>query len=228
VNADPRTLLVATPKFSLKYAIEDAGPNGPANVELWVTQDGGRTWTRHSEDTDRVSPIDVDLGGEGTFGLCLVARALSGLGDQPPISGDPPQIWVQVDGTPPSVKLGPPQIGTGANVGKVLITWNASDIHLVQRPIALSWRADLPNSPWQPIVSAIDNTGRYIWPVPPNVPPKIHIRVEAADSVGNRGSADTSDMGPVIVDRTRPRGRIIGLDTGLQAGEASGFRPVRQ
>ena len=83
-DAGGGTLLVASPKFKLQYAVEDAGPNGPATVELWITQDGGRTWIRRGDDPDRVSPIEVDLGGEGTYGLCLVARSASGLGDQPP------------------------------------------------------------------------------------------------------------------------------------------------
>ncbi|MCA1657460.1 MAG: hypothetical protein LC713_07115, partial [Actinobacteria bacterium] len=72
------TLLVSKPQFPLKYAVEDAGPGGPATVELWVTQDGGRTWFPKGTDPDCASPFPVDLGGEGTFGLRLVARAASG------------------------------------------------------------------------------------------------------------------------------------------------------
>ncbi len=53
------TLLVASPRFKLQYAVDDAGPNGPATVELWITQDGGRTWIRRGDDPDRASPIDV-------------------------------------------------------------------------------------------------------------------------------------------------------------------------
>ena len=100
-----RTMLVPGPRFKLQYAVEEAGPDGPATVELWITQDGGRTWIRRGEDPDRVSPIEVDVGGEGTFGISLVARSASGLGDQPPGPGDPPQTWVEVDATPPSVQL---------------------------------------------------------------------------------------------------------------------------
>jgi len=224
----PRTLHVPSPKFPLKYDVDDAGQNGPASVELWVTQDGGRSWNRQGEDPDRLSPFEVDLGSEGTFGLCLVARALSGLGDQPPAAGDHPQVWVEVDSTPPAVKLATPQIGTGNYVGKVAISWAANDLHLVPKPVTLSWRADQPNAPWQHIAGPIENTGRFIWTVPVNTPPKIHIRVEAVDTAGNKGAADTAEIGPVIVDRTRPRGRIIGLDDGTRTGQGSTFRtPIR-
>jgi hypothetical protein len=225
--AGNRTLLVPSPRFRLQYAIDDAGPSGPATVELWITQDGGRKWIRRAEDADRVSPFDVDLGGEGTFGLSLVARSASGLGDQPPAPGDPPQSWVEVDATPPSVQLYPPQIGTGPHAGKVAITWRASDLHLPPRSVSLFWRPDQPGANWQPIVDGQENMGQYIWTVPPSFPARFHIRVEAVDAVGHHGSAETTDSAPVIVDRSRPRSRIIGLDPNARAGDGPGARPLR-
>ncbi len=222
-----RSLLVPGPRFKMQYAIEDAGPDGPAVVELWMTQDGGRTWLRRGEDPDRVSPFDVDLGGEGTYGLSLVARSASGLGDQPPAPGDPPQTWVEVDSTPPSVQLYPPQIGTGPHAGKVAITWRASDLHLAPHSVTLLWRPDQPGSAWQPIIEGQENMGQYIWTVPPSFPARFHIRVEAVDGVGHRGGAETTDTAPVIVDRSRPRSRIIGLDPNARAGDGPGARPLR-
>jgi hypothetical protein len=221
------TLLVASPRFKLQYAIDDAGPSGPATVELWITQDGGRTWIRRGDDPDRASPIEVDLGGEGTYGLCLVARSASGLGDQPPAPGDPPQSWVEVDSTSPAVQLQPPQVGTGANSGKVAIAWRASDLHLAPKSVALSWRLDQPGAPWQTIADAQENAGQFIWTVPPTVPQRFHLKVEAVDSVGQRGSAETTDMGPIMVDRSRPRSRIIGLDPNARSGAGPSARPLR-
>jgi hypothetical protein len=216
-----QTLLVPSPQFAMQYLVEDAGPNGPAMVELWVTQDGGRTWFRRGEDPDRASPFHVDLGGEGTFGLCLVARAASGLGDQPPAPGDPPQIWVEVDSTHPHVQLAPPQVGTGLNLGKVAILWRAFDPHLGPQPVTIAWRADQPGAPWHPIAERLENTGKYIWTVPPNIPARFHLRVDVVDTVGNRGTAETAEGNPVIVDRARPRSRIIGLDPSARSGRSA-------
>ncbi len=81
------TLLVASPRFKLQYAVDDAGPNGPATVELWITQDGGRTWIRRGDDPDRVSPIEVDLGGEGTYGLMPGGTVGIGTGRSAPRAG---------------------------------------------------------------------------------------------------------------------------------------------
>jgi hypothetical protein len=210
--------LVPSPRFALQYSVEDAGPSGPALVELWTTRDGGRTWNRQPEDADRTSPYNVDLGADGTYGLWLVVQSAAGLGDGPPAPGDRPQTWVEVDSTPPTVQLDRPKVGTGASVGKVLITWRASDAHLATRPILLSYRADRPDAPWQAITARTENTGRYVWTVPANVPPRFHVRIDAFDAVGNHSSAETSESGPVLVDRTRPRGRIIGLDPGTLGG----------
>jgi len=221
------TLLVSNPKFKLQYAVDDAGPNGPATVELWITQDGGRTWIRRGDDPDRVSPIDVDLGGEGTYGLCLVARSASGLGDQPPAPGDPPQSWVEVDSTPPIVQLQPPQVGTGVNSGKVAIAWRASDLHLPPKSVSLSWRPDQPGAGWQTLADGLDNAGQYVWTVPAAVPLRFHVKVEAVDSVGHHGTAETTDMGPIVVDRSRPRSRIIGLDPNARAGMGAAAPSLR-
>jgi hypothetical protein len=221
------TLLVPGPRFKLQYAVDDPGPNGPATLELWITQDGGRTWIRRGDDPDRVSPIDVDLGGEGTFGLCLVARSASGLGDQPPAPGEPPQSWVEVDSTSPIVQLQPPQVGTGVNSGKVAIAWRASDLHLAPKSVSILWRPDQPGAGWQPLADGQENVGTFVWIVPANVPPRFHLKVEAVDTLGHHGTAETTDMGPVMVDRSRPRSRIIGLDSNARAGIGPTARPLR-
>ena len=112
------TLLVANPKFKLQYAIDDAGPDGPATVELWITQDGGRTWIRRGDDPDRVSPIEVDLGGEGTYGLSLVARSASGLGDQPPRLEILPNHGSKSTVRPPQSSFNRPRSGPESTLAK--------------------------------------------------------------------------------------------------------------
>ena len=219
-NGAGPTLMVASPRFPLRYAVEDAGPGGPALVELWTTRDGGRTWSRQPEDADRTSPYNVDLGGEGTYGLWLVVQSASGLGDPPPAPNDRPQSWVEVDSAPPVVSIDRPRVGTGASAGKVLVTWRAGDSHLSPKPITISYRAEGADSPWVPIASEIDNSGRFVWEAPMDVPPRIHLKVEATDTLGNRGAASTEDFGPVVLDRARPRGANPRARHGERDGEA--------
>ena len=206
-------LRVSSPRFDLKYDVDDAGPNGPAVVELWVTRDGGRSWSRLDEDPDHVSPYDVNLGGEGTFGLTLVAQSANGLGDPPPAPGDRPQIWVEVDSTPPTVTLDPPRVVTDGQTSKVIITWKAEDQHLGPGSVLLAYKPDQPEAAWRLITrERIDNTGRYVWNVPAKAPDRFQVRIDVYDMMDNRGTDDTSRIGAVVLDRARPRGRIIGLD----------------
>jgi hypothetical protein len=218
--------LIASPKFNLKYEVEDAGPDGPAIVELWITLDGGRTWSPRGEDPDRKSPFPVDLGGDGTYGLTLVARSSSNLGDEPPAPGDRPQYLVEVDSTSPMVKLEPIRPGTGAESGRIVVIWHASDLHLGQTPVVVSVRAE-GTTGWRPISSPIANTGRYVWTLPPSAPPRFYVRVDVVDSVGNRGSDETPDGNPVVVNRSRPKSRITGLEPATQSAAAPSTTPLQ-
>ena len=203
-------ILVASPKFGLQYAVEDAGPTGPARVELFVTNDGGRTWASRGEDPDRTSPFDVDLGGEGRYGLKLVAKSAANQGDRPPVPGEAPQTAVEVDTSGPAVTLERPQLAGN----KLVITWHANDAHPTSRPVMISIKADAPDARWQIITpTPVENTGQYQWLISAKCPPKIHVRVDVRDALNNLGFAETNEADPVIVDRTRPKGRILGLDT---------------
>ena len=202
-------ILVASPRFALQYRVDDAGPSGPAAVVLYVTSDGGRNWTSRGEDPDRTSPYVVDLGGEGRFGLKLVAKSAADQGDRPPVPGEAPQTVVEVDSSKPVVTLDPPRM----EGNRLLITWQATDAHPASRPVVISVRTDVPGSRWQIITpTPVENTGQYYWLIPQRCPPKIHVRLDVHDDIGNLGYAETAATDPVIVDRSKPRSKIIGLE----------------
>jgi hypothetical protein len=205
------TPILNSPRFPMNYVVDDAGPNGPASVELWVTRDGGKNWSRWSEDEDRVSPMMVDLGGEGVFGLSIVARSIAGQGDETPRSGSLPQITVEIDATPPAMILNVIKVGVGSQSGKVLISWQAEDRNFGHRPISIYYRPETATQ-WMPIVENIENTGQYVWTPGPQVPPVFHVKIEARDQAGNRSSVDTTQYDPVLLDRSRPKGRILGIN----------------
>ncbi len=217
-------ILVRSPTFGLQYAVDDAGPGGPAAVELYVTTDGGQTWFKRGEDPDRASPFPVDLGGEGTFGLKLVAKSAANQGDRPPVNGEPPNTIVEVDGSGPVVKLDAPKMVGG----RLIITWQANDPHPAPRPVMISIRSDAPESKWQMITPApIENNGQFAWNVPAGCPPKIHVRIDVRDSLGNVGIAETPETGAVLVDRSKPKGRILGLDPSARDSSNPSARPLR-
>jgi hypothetical protein len=205
--------LVNNKRISLNYDIKETGPSKVSLVELWLTRDG-RNWQKFSEDTGKggvgpQSPFIVEVNEEGQYGFTLVARSGVGLGERPPQVGDQPQVWVEVDLTKPVVQIrniDPPRTADDRNL---TISWSATDKNLGRQPITLSY-AEQAEGTWTPIASGIDNNGRYVWPMPPNVPFRMYIRVEATDRAGNTGSAQTSN--PILVDLSKPKVTITNVE----------------
>jgi len=205
--------LVNSKRISLNYELKEVGPSKVSLVELWVTRDG-RTWQKFKEDTGNGQtgpqpPFIVEVNDEGQYGFTLVARSGVGLGERPPQVGDPPQVWVEVDLTKPIVRIqniDPPRSVEDRNL---TIAWSASDKNLGRQPITLSY-SELAEGPWTPIASNLENTGRYVWPMPLNLPFRIYVKVEAADRAGNVGSAQTAN--PILVDLSKPKVTITTIE----------------
>ena len=74
--------------------------------------------------------------------------------------------------------------GVGAPVqgktgGKLTVLWSASDKNLGRQPITLSY-SELAEGPWTPIAANLENNGRYVWPMPLNLPHQfVHIRARS-------------------------------------------------
>ncbi len=171
-----------------------------------------------------MSPFPVDLEGEGTFGLKLVAKSAANQGDQPPTPGEVPRTVIEVDSSAPVVKLESVRV-----VGsKAVITWQANDPHPAARSVMISVKPDGPGANWRSITPMpIDNAGQFTWSLPASCPPRVHFRIDVVDSLGNRGSADTIESGSILIDRSKPRGRIIGLDSVHREGTGPSARPIR-
>jgi hypothetical protein len=207
--------LVNSKRVSLNYELQEVGPSGVAELELWFTQDG-RSWNKYPQragENPEGGKISFDVAGEGVYGLTLVAKSGVGLSLQPPKIGDHPQIWLEVDMTRPQVQLQSVIVGRGTEKGKLTIHWSAQDKNLHPQPISLSY-AENANGPWTPIVQSQVNIGRYVWQMPEGVPYQFFVRVQATDQAGNVGEALTPDM--VRVDLSQPRVRILNLQPGGQ------------
>ena len=99
------TRVVNSRKFQIGYKVEDVGPSGVGDVELFITEDDGDKWFKYGNDLDRTSPFQVETPRDGIYGFALRVHSGAGLAGDPPKSGEKPSIVVVVDNTPPSVKL---------------------------------------------------------------------------------------------------------------------------
>ncbi|HZU35767.1 MAG TPA: hypothetical protein VFA18_07660, partial [Gemmataceae bacterium] len=198
--------MINSKRLNLNYEVREQGRSGVSTVELWYTTDS-RSWQkREDKPYTPGSPLSIDVEGEGLYGFTIIPRSGVGLSQPPPQVGDQPQVWVEVDLTPPVVHLQDVQVGQGADSGKLTIFYSATDKHLTQQPIVLEY-AESAAGPWKPIARDVDNTGRYVWQMPQDVPYQFLVRVKAVDQAGNVGSDQSTT--PVKVDLAQPKGVIL-------------------
>jgi hypothetical protein len=202
-NEKPR--MVNSRVFELDYDLQAVGPSGVSRVELFGTRDGGRTWRSYGIDSDNRSPMSVRVDEEGMYGFRIVVTSGAGLGDPPPKSGDKPSIWVGVDLTRPTAKINSAEFGTGNNEDKLVITWEASDKMLAEKPVTLYYSSQ-PGGQFTPFASNLENSGRYVWSLDGSIPPLVYLRLEVADEAGNHTFYDHPQ--PIPLDRSRPTGQI--------------------
>lgn len=195
---------------SLDYQVDQAGPSGVGKVEVWLTRDEGKTWQRQCEDPDHASPVEVDLPGEGTFGVTLVVYNGNGGGGAPPAGGAPPDWWVEVDCTRPVGQLMAVRPSKD-EPGCFLVTWTASDKNLKADPVDLYYAVHR-EGPWLPVSKNLKNDGNYRWVVPPGVSGEVFVRLELTDRAGNVTRCETATG--AVVDLARPRAKVLGITAG--------------
>jgi hypothetical protein len=208
--ANSNRQLLNTTHASLDYRIDQVGPSGVGKVEIWMTPDQGQSWQRLAEDVDRHSPADIDLPGEGLFGIRLVVTNGNGFGGSAPARGDQPSNWIEVDTTPPSIMLR--EVDPIVDGGSLTIHWSAKDKNLASEPISLYYRTQ-PEGPWQVVARGLKNEGSYRWTFPHNEGYRFFFKIEVADQAGNVSHVETSN--PVILDMTVPRASVLGI-TGIR------------
>jgi len=208
----PQLQVVNDPQITLEYEVSVFGPSGVSKVELWITKDDGRTWQYLTDDPDCKSPITATLPGEGVYGLRLVFQSGLGLSKGPPLAGELPDLRIEVDTTPPLVKLFEPRPDPQRR-DTLIVTWSATDRNLASKPMTLEY-AERPEGPWVPIATDLPNSGSYSWQLPPKIPYRVYLRASAIDTAGNRSTAETRE--PIPVDLTKPAGRILGIASGVR------------
>lgn len=202
--------IVNSPRATLDYKIDGVGPSGVSKVEIWITADGGKTWSRKGEDSDMVSPALVDLPGEGVHGLIVHAVNGSGGGDPPPGPNTPPDIVLEVDSTRPSTRIVGVKPSGQEAAGGIDISYEVTDKNLGAQPVTLLV-ASRKGGPWTPLAQRVANTGTFRWDVPRHAGFEFHFRVEAVDLAGNIGAAETDQ--PVRFDTSRPKAKVIQVRT---------------
>ncbi len=83
--------------FKIGYQLDDVGPSGVANVDLYISEDGGQKWYHYGADPDRSSPFEVTVPADGIYGFAI--RVRNGVG----VAADPPQRVMLLKSGSPSI-----------------------------------------------------------------------------------------------------------------------------
>jgi hypothetical protein len=197
--AQPPLRHVKGREFQLGCTIANQGESGVEGIDVWVLRDN--VWrnfkpgpNEYKIDGERAT-VKVKVASAGRWGFTLIPRSGVGLAHPPPRTGDPPQIWIEVDETKPIVTNLSAVVGQGPqDLGRLTVYWTASDVHLAAKPITIFY-STTGADPWIPLVKQIDNTGVYSVETKkegtPKLPFQFYLKVEAVDEAGNVGSAVT-------------------------------------
>ncbi len=198
-------------RFKLDYDVEAVGVENVAEVQLWVTSDGGRHWTLWGKDADRQSPFEVAVDRDGVYGFRMVIVGDNGLASPKPVAGDVADIWVAVDTAPPVVRITGARYGSGHQSGQLVITWEARDTYLPAESIEIAYGASR-QGPWHVIAAGLPNSGEYTWRPGAAMPREVFLKIVAKDEAGNRSEAEHG--APIDLSGLAPRARIRGISGG--------------
>jgi hypothetical protein len=204
------TRYVNTESFNVNFNLEQVGPSG-AFVEAYYQADN--QWTpAGSVKVNQEGPgkLKVTLPKEGTYGMLLQVRSGFDNTVRPPRTSTSPEMWICLDKTPPKIVEVLAQAGRDSHMGKVKITWKASDANMALQPIKIEYRdMDENDKSWQLLVDNLDNNGLYIWNNVPNRGYRYQVRVTAVDKARNSNELNS---GEVIVDVAQPKVKILDID----------------
>lgn len=202
--------LVNSTTFRIAYEIEDVGPSGVSKIELYITEDQGKTWFHYGSDSDNVSPMVVSVPKDGDYGFSFRIRNGVGLIATPPQPNDQPEILVTVDQTAPQAELYSVKQGKFGNQDQVVIEWAAKDRELDEYPIALYY-ATQETGPWELIKGWTANTKRLDWTIPDVIEKNFYIRLDVRDAAGNITRIDGDQA--YTIDRSRPKAKITDVES---------------
>jgi hypothetical protein len=202
---EPKIKLVGSPRFRMKYNVAGVGPSGVGSVELWMTKDNGATWSKAGTDPDLESPIDVNLPGDGKYGLTVVVKNKAGSGQRPPVAGEQPQIRVDVDTEAPLATLKHVVADPTSPRDSMNLAWETQDDHPAERAVDIYFSPD-PGRGWYKIAGGLPPSGTHTWKVPHGVPYQVYFMLMARDQAQNVEKIFSQQ--PKVIDLSNPEGKI--------------------
>lgn len=164
----------------------------PTRVGLWVTRDGGRTWTLDQVATEITGKFVYRATEDGRYGF----RTHRESGDRvwgSPQAGSAPEREVILDTTAPVVEwtspLGGPT-GDGAArqpakvAGAAALRWTVVEANPAESPVTLEYRLFTEDT-WRELAGPMADTGSFDWAPADTASPSAEVRLTYRDRAGH-------------------------------------------
>jgi hypothetical protein len=205
-------------QVAIDFEVERKGPSGVKIIEVYYTENEGRTWKKYWDTTTTAPPLQLPLPErECTFGIRLVLYSGVNQSEGPPQSGDRPDLTLCVDRTAPQVEMYAPTLDP-SQPNALLLRYKVSDANLDPRSVKLEW-SHRPNGDWRPVAASearplLQSPGvkECSWVLPPDITDSVYLRLRASDLAGNTSEFITRD--PQTVDLQKPTAKVKGIVTG--------------
>jgi len=199
----------ASRTVQLYYDVVAGGDAQGTRVELWITRDGGRTWTaaagaRAEVTSEGQGCLSFDLAEDGEYGLKTCAQDEQGNADDRPAPGEAPFLIAVIDTAPPDLRLEAPEPGSwGQAGGRLSVKWTCADANLGLDPVDLDASED-GGGTWKSVAKGLPASGERFVDLPAAETPDFRVRLRGRDRAGNLGT--TALARGVVVRATRPSG----------------------
>jgi hypothetical protein len=203
-GAADRPHYVPKSEFRIPFNV-DASNARILEIQLYVSEDLGRTWSKISSAAPEQGGFRFRAGGDGLYYFTVRTVDNTGKGSPPAIQpGSPPQIRVCVDTQQPLVNLRQ----APARDGMVGVEWEVRDENLDVNGFLLEYRT-ANGQDWMPLTVEGGRTGQRYWN--PGSAGSVETRLRVRDLARNEGEAHRT---------------INGLGDGYRGGGAESTRQL--
>ncbi len=171
--------------FNIPFSV-DLSRGMPREVQLFVSQDAGKTWHFYGRQVPTAKSFPFRAAGDGDF--WFASRTIDPQRAVPPVEQLSPELHVQVDTQQPQLDF----TAIAGSAGEITTAWKVTDATLDPNSLKIEYQA-APGTAWRPV--AIDRTklsntpgslvGEMMW-YPEGNSGGVTVRAEVLDGAGNK------------------------------------------
>lgn len=177
----PPARYVASRQLLLEFQAE--GTETPAEVDVWVSTDAGRTWQRAETTPAGATTLRYDAPADGKHAFYLAPREAGGESGEPPQPGTAPMVSVIVDTLPPLLQVHAAGLRSEGDRPAVEMVATFIEENRSQEAVRVFYRT-IPTEWIDGGPADIVDTG-LLWYAPAVLVPPIELRLIAVDRAGN-------------------------------------------